>query len=81
MVHAMMSSEESAIEDEEEILFVHPLSWRSTKVDTFFAALDQTAKENKSPQALCQMKKRVIGSQSKREILVGADFPRWAVCQ
>lgn len=52
------SSEESGIENE-EILFVHPLPWRTGKVDTLFATLDKTAKEYKSPQALLQMKKRV----------------------
>ena len=68
MVYAMMSSEESAIEDEGEILFVHPLSWRSAKVDMFFCYFGPDRQEDKSPQALRQMKKLVIGSQSTREI-------------
>lgn len=78
MVLSMMSSEESGVEDDEEILYIHPLPWRSRKVDAFFAALDQGTKESKSPQALRQMKKRVIGNSSKREIPVGMNFPKWA---
>ena len=77
MVPSIMSSEESGAEDDgEEVLFTHPLPWRAPKVDTFFDSLDQAAKQTKSPQALRQMKKRVMGSFSARELPDG--LPKWA---
>ena len=42
----MMSSEGSEIDAEEEILIVHPLLWRASKVDVMFKRLDDNIKEN-----------------------------------
>ena len=36
MVTTMMSSEESGNDGEDEVLIVHPLTFRSPKVDRFF---------------------------------------------
>ena len=72
----MMSSEESEIDEEEEIPTVHPLPWRASKVDVMFKRLDE---ENKSPQARRQMKKRCIGSDSIRSCPLADKFPKWAV--
>ena len=51
LVPTMMSSEESGNKENEDILLVHPLVWRSGKVDQFFSLLDEKAMEGKSPQA------------------------------
>ena len=79
MTTAMMSSEESGNEDEEEILFIRPLLFRSAKVDRFFGMLDDRVKESKSPQARRQMKKRVRGDVSTRGLPVGHNYPKWAL--
>ena len=60
---SFMSSEESESED---VIEVHPLPWRSDRVTTFFHALDEKAREKKSPQARRQMKARREGSSSSR---------------
>ena len=36
-----MSSEESDVDDEDEVLTLHPLPWRAEKVDTLFRKLDE----------------------------------------
>ena len=63
----LMSSEESDF-DGEDILSVHPLSWRASRVDAMFKKLDDHSKECKSPQALHQTKKRCVGTTSTRRI-------------
>lgn len=73
-------ADESGTEDDRnEVLFTHPLPWRAPKVDNFFDSLDQAARQTKSPQALRQMKKRVIGNFSARELPDG--LPKWGTQQ
>ena len=79
MTTTMMSSEESSNDGDDEILLVHPLLYRSAKVDHFFSMLDDKAKENKSSQARRQMKKRVRDDVSTRERPIGHIFPKWAL--
>ena len=79
MTTAIMSSEESGYDEEEEVLFVHPLPWRSAKVDHFFSTLDKKGMETKSPQARRQMKKRVQGSVSVHNIPLDHCLPKWAI--
>ena len=74
----IMSSEESGTDDGDEVLFVRPLPLRSAKVDTFFSTSDRTSKENKSPQALREIKRRVLASDSAREKPAGNGLPKWA---
>ena len=78
MILDLISSEESTV-DEEEVLVVHPLPWRSSKVDAMFNRLDEYTKDNKSPQALRQTKKRCVGNSSTRNIPVNSLLPKWAV--
>ena len=80
MTISMMSSEESGNDGEDEILLVHPLTFRSGKVDRFFSMLDEKALQGKSAQARRQMKKRVQGDVSHRDLPVGHCFPKWALC-
>ena len=78
MTISMMSSEESG-NDGEDILYVHPLPFRSGKVDRFCSMLDNKVKETKSPQARRQMKKRVRSDISAGDLPVGHCFPKWAL--
>ena len=81
LVPTMMSSEESGNEENEDILLVHPLVWRSGKVNQFFSLLDEKAMEGKSPQARRQMKKRVKGDVSARDPPgpFSSSLPKWAL--
>ena len=55
-----MSSEESDVDDDEEVLKVHDLPWRRDIVNTMFSALDIDAAKGKTAQSRRQMKRRVI---------------------
>ena len=68
----MMSSEDSVEEEDEEILKVKPLTWRSEIVNRMMADLDVISKKDKSPQARRQQKTRKIGEASTRPP------PQWA---
>ena len=56
-----MSSEESDRDDEEEVLIVKPLPWKSPKVTRFLKGLDEKQQQCKTPQARRQEKRRVQG--------------------
>ena len=73
-----MSSEESGMDDENEVIIVKSLPWRSVHVDQMFRRLDDKTLGEKSPQARCQMKRRVTGETSSRPMPTG-DHPSWAV--
>ena len=79
LVVGFMSSDESDIDDGEEVLTLHPPPWRSAKVDALFHKLDVTTFKAKSPQTWRQMKKRVLGTKSSRSYPSGAGVPSWAV--
>ena len=68
LIMEFMSSEESANDDNDgdEVQVVHPLPWRSTRVDAMFHDLDKHALSKKSPQSKHQMKRRDLGSESTR---------------
>ena len=63
----MMSSEEEDDSEEEDVIIVRPLPWRSPSLNDIFSTLDKRAKENKTNQALQQMKTRVMGSAFVRK--------------
>ena len=68
-----MSYEES---DGEEIV-IHPLPWRSARVDEVMSKIDDFIVKHKSPQARRQMKSCKIGAISERH--QPHDAPRWAI--
>ena len=72
LVVEMMSSEDSEVDEEEEVLAVHPLPWRASKVDVMLKRLDDDMKETKSLQARRQMKKRCVGHDSIRSPPIAA---------
>ena len=73
-----MSSEESAAEEDEEVIIVHPLPWRSARFDTILRSLDDLIHKEKSPQARRQTKKRVVGLASFRPKPISKEIPSWA---
>lgn len=72
-----MSSEESDVDEEEDVLVIHDLPWRKPSVKGMFSALDGDASKNKSSQAKRQMKRRVSGGSSSRAR--PNSYPKWAV--
>ena len=74
MVNDMMSSEESG---EDDMVVVHPISWRTDYVNKMFHSIDNYCKARKSAQARRQMKQRITGSESGR--VAPTDMPSWAV--
>ena len=61
VINEFMSSEESDGED----IVIHPLPWRSAKVDDVLSKIDAFILKQKSPQARRQMKSRKIGAVSE----------------
>ena len=76
MVYEMMSSEEDASED--DCIIVCPLPWRSQTTNEFFEALDDQAHDQKSGQALWQMKRHIVGPISERPCTGCSTIPKWA---
>ena len=56
-----MSSEESDKENDEDILVVRPLSWRSSEFEKLLNIIDKEREVKKSSQAKRQLMKRVNG--------------------
>lgn len=72
----MMSSEESDMENEENII-VKTLPFRHARVSSYFKAIDEASDKQKTPQALRQRKRRILGGESDRS--VPTNLPKWAV--
>lgn len=73
VTNEFMSSEESDGED----IIIHPLPWRSARVDDVMSKIDEFIVKHKSPQARRQMKSRKVGATSERH--QPHDAPRWAI--
>lgn len=77
MTMDFMSSDESCIEEGDEVLVSKPLPWESGKVTHFKQALDDAALQEKSPLAKRQMKPRHRGMHSSR-LKPSREYPSWA---
>ena len=77
MIMDFMSSDESCVEEGQEVLVSKPLSWQSEQVTHFKQALDDAALEQKSPLAKRQMKPRRKGMPSTRPKPCGGEYPSW----
>ena len=77
IIPEMISSEESDSENE-DVIIVKPLIWRSQKVMGTFRELDAANESTKTKQARRQRRKRVIGAvpseRSKPD-----NVPKWAL--
>ena len=73
----LISSEESDLDEGEEVMVTKPLPWRSSNVTRFFGKLDEECRQNKSPQARRQMKPRRSGLPSSRPQPSTEGFPDW----
>ncbi len=73
----LMSSEDSQTDDDEELIVVRPLPWRTAYFDRMLKNLDSDIMEEKSPQARRLMKRRVVGASSSRAKPDSKDIPSW----
>ena len=74
----MMSSEESEVEGDEEVLIVKPLPWRSDHVNEVMKRLDQKVLSERSAQSHRQAKMRdYSGQPSSRPKPTLGDLPKW----
>ncbi len=73
----IMSSDESGMDDEEEVIIVHALPSLSEAVKDLKSLLDQRIVAAKTPQAKRQMKRRMTGISSSRS--PSEDLPTWAL--
>ena len=79
MTTELISSEESGSDAGEQVLIVHPLPWRSSKVDHMYRRLDKGALSLRSPQGRRQLKRRVAGTASTRPQTQVEGIPKWAI--
>ena len=80
LIADVMSCEESDSENE-EMLLVKPLVWRSDKVTQFFQQLDDTIEQSKKAQSRRQRKRRVISNAFSTRPRPIATLPVWSVVE
>lgn len=75
----LMSSEESSIDEDNEVIVVKSIPWRSEQVNDFFQRLDRRIQTDKSPQAARQMKRRVTSALASSRPKPGSpsQYPAW----
>lgn len=74
----IMSSEESEIEGDDDVIIIKPLPWRSNAVNEMIQRLDARIRENRSSQARRQAKTRDYSSlPSSRGKPILGDLPKW----
>ena len=78
LVSDVMSSEESA-SDNEEVILVKPLAWRSERVSLFFHQLDEKMERSKKAQARRQRKQRVMSTEFSVRPRPIISLPAWAI--
>jgi hypothetical protein len=74
----MMSSENSGDDSSDDTIYVKPLPWRSSQVNSFMAQLDDQAQSSKSATSKRLSKKRTVGENSSRSQPCDKDLPLWA---
>ena len=72
----LMSSEESAVEGDLEVIQVKPLPWQSEEANDILRHLDDRSLSDRSPQSRCQGKKRIQGDNSSRTEPID-ELPAW----
>lgn len=77
MKHEFMSSEESDINGEEDVLVVRTLPWRTSQVNQLMQKLDDKCFIEKRPLARRQTK-RVTGTPSSNPVPL-RNVPGWAI--
>ena len=74
----MMSSEESGMEGDEEVMLIRPLPWRSEQVNRLMKQLDKKVESSRTPQARRQVINRVTSSEaSSRPMPLDGNLPPW----
>ena len=81
IVPDLISSEESEMDEDEEVLKVRSLSWRASRVTAMFERLDGEVSKSKTPQSKRQRKRRVnSGESSQRQQPADLNLPNWVFC-
>lgn len=80
VVPELISSEESDMDEEEEVLKVHSIPWRAHKVTAMFERLNSEAYKSKTPQSKRQRKRRVTGESYQRQRPADLNLPNWIFC-
>ena len=62
----------------DDTIYVNPLPWRSSQVNSFMARLDDQAQSSKSATSKRLSKKRTVGENSSRSQPSDKDLPLWA---
>ena len=73
-----MSSEESGMDEDEEVTMVKCLSWCRDQVNELLKCIDDRINQEKSSQAQQQAKKKVSSLQTSRA-KPGTDYPVYMV--
>ena len=72
-----MSSEESGMDEDEEVIMVKCLPWRSDQVNELLKRIDDRINRDRSSQARRQVKKRISSLQTSSRAKPGPDYPAW----
>lgn len=76
----IMSSEESGVEADDDVLYVRPLPWRSEKVVDMLKILDEKAMSGKSRLSRRQRKRRVrLQTSSSDQRPTPTSCPSWMI--
>lgn len=75
----LLSSEESGMEADEEVIVVKTLPWRNDQVTSLMRRLDDKIKVDRSPQANRQAKKRIYGAKTstRSQPTICENMPAW----
>ena len=79
MDSGLMSSEESGVDKDNEVILVKSIPCRSEQVNDFFQRLDRRIQTDKSPQAVRQAKRRVPSALASSRPQPGSpsQYPAW----
>ena len=76
----IISSEESH-GDDDDVVVVKCIPWRSSKVTQFFHSLDEMGTQSKSTQAKRQRKRRILGTVASQRSKPSGVFPAWVLVE
>lgn len=75
----LMSSEESGIDEDDQVIVVKSLPWQGDQVNDYFQRLDRRIQADKSLQAARQVKRRVPSALASSQPKPGSpsQYPAW----
>ena len=75
----LVLSEDSGIDEDDEVIVVKSIPWHSEQVNDFFQRLHRRIQTDKPPQAARQMKRRVPSAKPSSRPKPGSpsQYPAW----